>query len=50
VINVYACRIVGWKVSRSAAADFVRDALERAVWARKPTKGGLIHHSDRRVQ
>lgn len=26
------------------------DALEQALWARKPTKGGLIHHSDRGVQ
>lgn len=50
VIDVYARRIVGWKVSRSARTDFVLDALEQALWARKPTQGGLIHHSDRGVQ
>ena len=50
VIDVYARRIVGWKVSRSARTDFVLDALEQALWARKPCKGGLIHHSDRGVQ
>ncbi len=50
VIDVYARRIVGWKVSRSARTDFVLDALEQALWARKPTKGGLVHHSDRGVQ
>jgi putative transposase len=50
VIDVYARRIVGWRVSRSSRTDFVLDALEQALWARKPTKGGLIHHSDRGVQ
>lgn len=50
VVDVYARRIVGWKVSRSARTDFVLDALEQALWARKPTEGGLIHHSDRGVQ
>ena len=50
VVDVYARRIVGWKVSRSARTDFVLDALEQSLWARKPTKGGLIHHSDRGVQ
>ncbi len=37
-------------MSRSSKTDFVLDALEQALWARKPTKGGLIHHSDRGVQ
>ena len=50
VIDVYARRIVGWKASRSTRTDFVLDALEQALWARKPTQGGLIHHSDRGVQ
>ncbi|SDD46120.1 Integrase core domain-containing protein [Aquimonas voraii] len=50
MIDVYARRIVGWKVSRSARTDFVLDALEQAPWAGKPTQGGLIHHSDRAVR
>jgi putative transposase len=51
VIDVFARRIVGWKVSSSARADFVLDALEQALHARRPThQGGLIHHSDRGVQ
>lgn len=50
VIDVFARRIVGWKVSTSARTDFVLDALEQAVYARRPTQGGLIHHSDRGVQ
>ncbi len=51
VIDVFARRIVGWKVSRSARTDFVLDALEQALYARRPTsQDGLIHHSDRGVQ
>lgn len=48
VIDTFANRIVGWKASRSAKTDFVLDALEQALYARRPTyQGGLIHHSDR---
>lgn len=50
VIDVYARRIVGWKVSGSARTDFVLDALEQALHDRRPAQGGLIHHSDRGVQ
>lgn len=51
VIDAYARRIVGWRVSRSAHAGFVLDALEQALHERKPvTRGGLVHHSDQGVQ
>jgi putative transposase len=51
VIDVFARRIVGWRVSRSARADFVLDALEQALCDRRPVRqGGLVHHSDRGVQ
>jgi transposase InsO family protein len=51
VIDAYARRIVGWRVSRSAHAGFVLDALEQALHVRRPVSGsGLIHHSDRGVQ
>lgn len=51
VIDAYARRIVGWRVSRTAQAGFVLDALEQALHARRPGReGGLIHHSDRGVQ
>ena len=49
VIDAYARRIVGWRVSRSAHAGFVLDALEQALHERKPC-GGLVHHSDRGSQ
>ena len=51
VIDAYAGRIVGWRVSRTAEASFVLDALEQAIHARRPGQGdGLIHHSDRGSQ
>jgi transposase InsO family protein len=51
VIDVYARRIVGWRVSSSMHTDFVLDALEQALFARQPERdGALIHHSDRGSQ
>ena len=51
VIDMFARRIVGWRVSRSMTTDFVLDALEQALYARSPKhEEGLIHHSDRGVQ
>ncbi len=51
VIDAFARRIVGWRVSRTAHAGFVLDALEQALHARRPVHGGgLVHHSDRGVQ
>jgi len=50
VIDVFARRIVGWRVSSSMRTDFVLDALEQALYARQPELGGLIHHSDRGSQ
>ena len=51
VIDVYARRIVGWRVSSSMRTDFVLDALEQALYARRPERdGSLIHHSDRGAQ
>lgn len=49
VIDVFARRIVGWRVSRSMRTDFVLDALEQALYARQPGES-LIHHSDRGSQ
>ena len=50
VIDVFARRIVGWRVSRTAHASFVLDALEQALHDRRPAKGGLTHHSDKGSQ
>jgi len=51
VIEVYARRIVGWRVSSSMTTDFVLDALERALYARQPQRDrSLVIHSDRGSQ
>lgn len=48
VNDVFARYIVGWRVSRTAHAGFVLDALEQAIHALCPSgAGNLVHHSDR---
>ncbi len=49
VIDVYARRIVGWRVATTLRTDPVLDALEQALWSRTATEG-LVHHSDRGSQ
>lgn len=51
VVDVFARRIVGWRVSTSMTTDFVLDALEQALYDRQPERDrSLIHHSDRGSQ
>ena len=51
VIDVFARRIVGWRVSSSLRTDFVLDALDQAIYERcGDAFGDLIHHSDRGSQ
>jgi putative transposase len=49
VIDVFARRIIGWRVARSMQTELVLDALEQALWSRSGTKG-VVHHSDRGSQ
>jgi transposase InsO family protein len=49
VIDVFARRIIGWRVARSMHAELVLDALEQAVWSRSGISG-VVHHSDRGSQ
>ena len=50
VIDVFARRIVGWRVSSSLRTDFVLDALDQAIYERCGDVGDLIHHNDRGSQ
>ena len=50
VIDIFARRIVGWRVSNHMRAQFVLDALEQALYQRRPSKKELIHHSDKGSQ
>ena len=49
VLDVYSRRIVGWSMADHLRTELVVDALEMAVWRRKPA-AGLVHHSDRGTQ
>ncbi len=50
VIDVFARRIVGWRVSSSLRSDLALDALEQALYDRPLGAERLVHHSDRGVQ
>ena len=51
VIDVFARRIVGWRVSSSLRSDLALDALEQALYDRQLNEAErLIHHSDRGTQ
>lgn len=49
ILDVYSRKVVGWSMSDHLRTELVVDALEMALWRRKPS-AGLIHHSDRGVQ
>lgn len=49
ILDVYSRRIVGWAMESHLRAELVVDALQMAVWRRKPAPG-LVHHSDQGVQ
>lgn len=46
IVDVYARRVVGWRVSTSMSTDLVMDALEQAIWARRRPVDGVVAHSD----
>ena len=50
IVDVFARKIVGWRVSTSMTTNFVLDALNQAICSRRPAPSGLIHHSDRGMQ
>jgi len=50
VIDLYSRKVVGWSMGRRLNSALVCDALTMALWRRRPSKGQLVHHSDRGVQ
>jgi transposase InsO family protein len=50
VIDLYSRKVVGCSMGRRLSSTLVCDALQMALWRRRPPKGQLIHHSDRGVQ
>lgn len=49
VTDLYSRRIVGWAMAAHLRAELVINALEMAIWNRRPAPG-VIHHSDQGVQ
>jgi len=51
IVDAFSRAIVGWRIATSLRADLALNALEMAIWARRPTaEDPLVHHSDRGVQ
>ena len=46
VVDGYSRRVVGWAMAEHMRAELVVEALEMALWQRRPDVG-LVHHSDR---
>jgi putative transposase len=49
VVDCYSRRCVGWAMAEHMRAELVVEALEMAIWRRKPAPG-LVHHSDQGSQ
>ena len=49
VLDAYSRRLVGWAMETHLRTELVVEALQMALWRRKPLPG-LIHHSDQGVQ
>jgi putative transposase len=48
VLDAFSRRIVGWSMASSLHTQLVLDALDMALWRRRPS--GVIHHSDQGSQ
>lgn len=47
VVDAWSRRVVGWSIADHLRAELVCDALDMAIWRRRPTKhSGLVHHTD----
>jgi putative transposase len=49
ILDAHSRKIVGWSMAPHMRTELVVDALEMALWRRKPG-AGLIHHTDRGSQ
>jgi putative transposase len=49
VLDTYSRRVVGWSMANNLRTELVLDAVNMAIYTRRPTPG-LIHHSDRGSQ
>lgn len=47
VLDIFSRKVVGWAMEAHSEASLVEPAVRMALAQRKPTKGTLLHHSDR---
>src|SRR3546814_16481809 len=45
VIDCFSRRVVGWSIADHIRSELVVDALQMAIWNRRPP-AGAVHHSD----
>lgn len=50
VLDLFSRKAVGWAIGNSLETELVSTALQRAIEARRPERGKLLHHSDRGCQ
>ncbi|MCG8405179.1 MAG: IS3 family transposase [Phycisphaerales bacterium] len=50
VLDAFSRKVIGWALATQLKVDLAINALDRAITARRPARGSVIHHSDRGVQ
>ena len=46
VLDAYSRRVVGWSIADHIRSELVVDALQMAIWRRRPPEGQTVAHSD----
>jgi putative transposase len=46
VLDAYSRRVIGWSIADHIRSELVVDALQMAIWRRRPPEGQTIAHSD----
>jgi transposase InsO family protein len=50
VVDAWSRRVIGWSIADHMRAELVVDALQMAIWRRRPPAGQTVHHSDHGAQ
>ena len=50
VVDAWSRRVIGWSIADHIRAELVVDALQMAMWRRRPPAGQTVHHSDHGAQ
>jgi putative transposase len=46
VLDAWSRRVIGWSIADHMRAELVVDAVQMAIWRRRPPAGQTVHHSD----